>query len=98
MATTFTSNTYDGRYLRLSITESTNAKTNKSTLSWTLTSAGGSVNYYSIGETTITINGTQVYHKAQTAWDDKVFPAAKGSTSGTIDVTHLSDGTKSITL
>ena len=96
MATTYTSNTYDGRKLTLTINETTNAKTNKSTLAWTLSSSGGSANYYTIGETTITINGTQVYHKAQTDWSAKVFPAAKGSTSGTIDVTHNSDGTKSI--
>lgn len=89
---------YEGRYLQLTITESVNAKTNQSTLSWTLQSIGGSVNYYTVDETTVTINGTQVYHKARTNWDAKVFPAAKGSTSGTITVGHESDGSKSITV
>lgn len=98
MATVFTSNVYDGRYLQLSINETINSKTNKSTLSWTLTSTGGSSNYYTIDETTIKINGTQVYHKGETVWDDRVFPAAKGSTSGTIDVTHNTDGSKTITV
>ncbi len=93
---TFTSASYDGRYLQLSISESVNVASNKSTLTWTLTSAGGASAYYTIDDTTVTINGTQVYYKARTAWDDRVFPAAKGSVSGTLDVTHNSDGTKSV--
>lgn len=93
---TFTSDSYDGRYLQLSITESVNVAANTSTLTWTLTSAGGSANYYTIDATTVTINGTTVYSKARTSWEDKVFPAAKGSVSGTITVSHNSDGTKSV--
>lgn len=95
---TYTSNNYDGRYLQLSITETTNAISNKSTLKWVLTSAGGAAQYYTIGATTVTINGTTVYSKGQTDWSAKVFPAAKGSVSGTIDVPHNSDGSKSITV
>lgn len=75
---TFTSASYDGRYLQLSISESVNVASNKSTLTWTLTSAGGASSYYTIDDTTVIINGTQVYYKARTAWDDRVFPAAKG--------------------
>lgn len=89
---------YEGRYLQLTITETVNVAANTSTLNWTLTSAGGSVNYYTVDATTVTINGTQVYYKARTAWDAKVFPAAKGSTSGSITVAHNSDGKKSITV
>lgn len=95
---TWKSNTYDGRYLQLTITESVNVAANTSTLTWTLQSIGGAANYYTVDETTVTINGTQVYHKARTYWDEKVFPAAKGSTSGTITVAHGSDGKKSITV
>lgn len=93
---TFTSDSYDGRYLQLTITESVNVAANTSTLTWTLTSAGGSASYYTIDATTVTINGTTVYSKARTSWDDRVFPAAKGSVSGTITVAHNSDGTKSV--
>lgn len=93
---TFTSDSYDGRYLQLTITESVNVAANTSTLTWTLTSAGGSASYYTIDATTVTINGTTVYSKARTSWDDRVFPAAKGSVSGTITVEHNSDGTKSV--
>lgn len=94
MAWSYTSNTYDGRYLRLDISETVNKSSNSSTLTWTLTSAGGSVNYYTIGTTTVTINGTQVYYKAQTGWSTQTFPAAKGSTSGTLTIKHNADGTK----
>ncbi len=95
---TFKSNSYKGRYLQLTITESVNVKANTSTLTWTLQCLGGSVNYYSTAPTTVTINGTVVYSKGATSWDSKVFPAAKGSTSGTITVAHGSDGKKSITV
>ena len=91
---TFTSNTYDGRYLQLTITESVDVPSNTSTLTWTLTSAGGSAVYYTIDETIITINGVTVYSKARTNWEDRVFPAAKGSVSGSLPVVHNSDGTK----
>lgn len=95
---TWTSASYEGRYLQLTITETVNTVANTSTLSWTLTSAGGSVNYYTVGPTTVTINGTQVYYKARTSWDTKAFPAAKGSTSGSLIVSHDSSGKKSITV
>ena len=95
---TFKSNSYEGRYLQLDITESVNVKANTSTLTWTLQCLGGSVNYYSTAPTTVTINGTVVYSKGATSWDSKAFPAAKGSTSGTITVAHGSDGKKSITV
>lgn len=95
---TFTSNKYDGRYMQLTITESVNVAANTSTLSWTLQSIGGAVSYYSTEATTVTINGTTVYSKAFTGWSSKVFPAAKGSTSGTITVAHNSDGKKSISV
>lgn len=95
---TFTSNTYDGRYLQLTITESVDVPSNTSTLTWTLTSAGGSAIYYTIDETIITINGITVYSKARTNWEDRVFPAAKGSVSGSLPVVHNSDGTKTATV
>lgn len=94
----FTSKSYEGRYLKLTITESVNVVENTSTLTWVLQSLGGSVNYYTTGPTTVTINGTQVYYKARTAWSTSQFPAAKGSTSGTITVAHDSNGSKSISV
>ena len=80
------------RHMQLSISESVDAVSNTSTLYWTLSSIGGTSTYYTIDATTVTINGTNVYYKARTAWDDRVFPAAKGSVSGSISVPHNSDG------
>lgn len=91
---TWKSAAYDGRYLQLDISESVNVVGNSSTLSWTLTSTGGASTYYTIDTTTVTINGTTVYSKDRTYWDDRVFPAKKGSVSGTITVAHNSNGSK----
>ena len=95
---TWKSAAYDGRYLQLDISESVNVGGNSSTLSWTLTSTGGASTYYTIDTTTVTINGTTVYSKGRTYWDDRVFPAKKGSVSGTITVAHDSNGSKTITV
>ena len=95
---TWRSDAYDGRYLELSVSESVDIINNTSTLYWTLTSAGGSSAYYTIAETTVTINGEQVYHKARTDYTARTFPAAKGSTSGSVTVAHDSDGSKSISV
>ena len=100
MASTFTltSGSYDGRYMELVCTQTKDVANNKSTISWTLHSKGGNSNYYSTGPTSVTINGSQVYYLARKAWDSKVFPAAKGSASGTLTVDHNSDGSKSISV
>ena len=100
MASTFTltSSSYGGRYLQLSCSQTRDIATNKSTISWTLSSIGGSVNYYSTGPTTVIINGTQVYYKERVSYSKEVFPAKKGSVSGTIVVDHEPLGNKSISV
>ena len=95
---TLTSSAYQGRYMELVCTQTKDIATNKSTISWTLSSKGGSSTYYSVGPTSVTINGTQVYYLARKNWDTYVFPAAKGSTSGTLVVDHGTDGSKSISV
>lgn len=99
MASTFyleSKKKYNGRYLYLSCTQEKNIAGNKSVIRWTLVSEGGSSNYYDIGPTTVTINGNQVYHKERVSWDTKVFPASKGSVSGTLEVEHDALGNKTI--
>lgn len=98
MAKTFTltSDAYSGRYMQLSCTQTTDIANNKSTINWTLSSLGGSSNYYQTGPTTVTIAGSQVYYCKQMAWDTKVFPAAKGSVSGSLVVNHDDSGNKTI--
>ena len=97
MATTFTlqSTSYDGRYLKLTCSQTKNVAANTSTITWKLESLGGTYNYYSTGPTTLTIGGTQVYSSSR-AYD--TFPGSKGSTSGTLTVNHNADGSKSLAI
>ncbi len=90
------SNSYDGRYLQLDCVQSTNIATNKSTISWTLSSLGGNSNNYSTGPTSVYINGTLVYNSNRVNHTEAVFPATKGTKSGTTIVEHSGDGTKTI--
>lgn len=99
MANTFTlkSSSYDGRYMELVCTQTpSDSNNNYSTINWTLTTKGGSVNYYSTGPTKVIINGQTVYSLSRVAWDSYKFPAKKGSVSGTLTVAHENDGYKSI--
>ena len=100
MASTFTlkSEAYDGRYMQLTCTQEIDTANNKSIITWVLSSVGGTNNFYSTGPTAIYINGTNVYYKDRVNWDAKVFPAAKGSVSDTIEVAHTDDGSKTITV
>lgn len=85
---------YDGRYLKLTVTEeSYSIADNTSTVKWVLESLGGNSNYYNIYEAKVTINDSVVYGPTSKTWDTRVFPAAKGSTSGTIVIPHNADGT-----
>ena len=96
--TLYSANSYQGRKLRLYCTSTINIADNTSTISWTLYSEGGSSNYYTTGPTTVNINGVEVYYKGQVGWNQKIFPAAKGSVSGSLTVSHNSDGKKSISV
>jgi hypothetical protein len=99
MANTITLQTskYDGRYMKLTCTQTSNGSIkNSSTISWTLEVLGGNSLYYSTGPTKVVINGTTVYSKARTGFSSEVFPVKKGSVTGTIEVPHNEDGTKSI--
>lgn len=100
MAASFslTSGSYQGRTLKLSCTQTKDIANNKSVINWTLTSAGGESNYYTTGPTKVYINGTEVYSKGRTDWSAKTFPAAKGSVSGSLTVSHNNDGNKSISV
>ena len=93
---TIDSESYDGRFLRLTCIQEKVVDTNSSNIHWTLYSLGGNVNYYSTGPTSVKINGTEVYAKTIVAWDLHAFPAAKGQVSGTITVNHNEDGSKTI--
>ena len=85
---------YDGRYLKLTVyEESYSIANNTSTVRWTLESIGGAVNYYTIYNWGVWVNGQTIYGSQTTAWNSYAFPAATGSTTGTITVNHNADGT-----
>ena len=98
MARTFTltSEAYQGRYMQLYCEQVADIANNRSTINWTLTVAGGESSYYATGPTTVTIAGKQVYYCQMMSWTTKVFPAAKGSTSGSITVDHDANGNTTI--
>lgn len=75
---TFKSNKYGGRQLRLEVwQDGGNCK-------WALYSEGGSSDFYSVYNLSISIAGKKVYNPGTVRWDEKVFPAAKGSKSGSV--------------
>lgn len=85
---------YDGRYLKLTVVEeSTSIETNTSTLRWTLESIGGSVPWYTIYNWGVTIGDQEIYPIKTTSYNTGVFPASKGSRTGTVTIVHNDDGT-----
>ena len=87
---------YGGRYLKLTVTQKKGtSEQNYSTINWTLESIGGSVNYYTIYNYGVWIDGTQRYDGSGLKtkdWTSEEFPAAKGSTSGSFIKYHNADG------
>ena len=84
---------YDGRHLKVSWTATQDIATNKSTISWTLSAAGGDDSYYYDGPITVKIAGSTVYSKEGRT------KRYKGTiTSGTKTLSHGTDGTKSFSI
>lgn len=93
---TLTSKAYDGRCLEVTCQQIPNVAENTSLLCWTLTVKGGASSYYSTGPTTLLIAGQQVYYSKRKSYSTKVFPAAKGSISGSLTVAHNEDGSLTV--
>lgn len=86
---------YDWRIV-LNWTATQNIANNKSTISWNIkcsTSEGGSV---TVGEIRATINGTEVFYRPTS--DRSYCSNNTQIASGTIDVPHNNDGTKSVSM
>ena len=79
---TFYSNNYGGRQLRLEVWQ------DGGYLKWALYSEGGSTDFYTIYNLSISIAGQNVYSPGTVGWNSKAFPAAKGSTGGSVWVGH----------
>ena len=97
MASTFTlkSHSYGGRYIQVECSQAKDIANNRSPITWKISSIGGSVNYYT-SSVSLSIGGTVVYNSGRVEWDTERFPAAKGSTSGTINIKHDDYGNKKI--
>ena len=89
------SNGYDWRIV-LNWTATQSITNNKSTISWNIkcsTSQGG---YVVVGEVRATINGTEVFYRPTS--DRSNCSNGTQIASGTIDVPHNNDGTKSVAM
>lgn len=85
---------YEGRYLKLTVTETeTSIENNTSTITWLFESIGGSSPYYTIYNWSVKVAGQQIYEKTTTTWSTEKFPAKKGSKTGTLTIKHKADGT-----
>lgn len=83
---------YEGRYYQLSWTATQDTATNKSKIAWTLKAVGGSSSWYAERTLKVVIAGTTVFSKT-----DRVERYAGTIKTGTIELTHNSDGAKSFT-
>ena len=84
------------RTFTLTVTESSyNSISNTSVVAWTLTASGSGTWYDSY--LYASVNGTVVFN-ASKGWSSGEFPAATGSRSGTMTISHGSDGKKTISL
>ena len=91
---------YDGRYLKLTLTETeTSIENNTSTIYWKFESIGGSSSYYTIYNYGVYINGSQVYDGTSgdktKNYSNHSLPVTKGSKDGYVTITHNADGTAS---
>lgn len=88
------SNSYDGRQMSLTVTQTKGTSSqNYSTINWTLEVYGGSTPFYSTGPTEVWIDGVMRWNAPRKKWDTRVFPAAVGSVSGSFIKYHNNDGT-----
>lgn len=83
---------YKTRYMYVTCEQVKNISANTSTINWTITVTGGLNNYYDTGATTLTIGGQQAYYMRRVVWNEYIFPAAKGSVSGSVTIPHDENG------
>lgn len=86
-------NGYEGRYYTVSWSASQSVANNTSTISWTLSCAGGSSSWYAERTLVVTVAGKTVVNKA-----DRVTRYAGNIASGSVTVSHASNGTGSFSI
>lgn len=83
-------NAHDGRYLKVSWSGVQDVAANKTTVSWTINAIGGNDGWYTTGPVKLRINGSWVYWN-----DERIDMRTTWSASGSVDIPHNEDGTKS---
>ena len=86
----FDTSSYSGRYYTFSWTATQDTATNKSTISWKLEAKGGSSSWYAERTVKVVIAGTEAWSKTDNVRRYKGVVA-----TGTTDITHNTNGTKS---
>ena len=86
---TFYSNKFEGRVLRLDVTQSGGYA------NWKLTCSGGATDFYTVYNVEIKINNKTVYNPGTVTYTTQKFPAAKGSISGQV---WIGNGTQNKTI
>ena len=86
-------NGYEGRYYTVSWSASQSVANNTSTISWTLSCAGGSSSWYAERTLVVSVAGKTVVNKA-----DRVTRYAGTIASGSVTVSHASNGTGSFSI
>ena len=94
------SNSLYGRYVQFLCEQTAvNPVTNKSTVKWTLATKGANGSSVSVSAITCKVNGVTVVSYGRTPYTTHTFPAyGEQSVSGTTEIQHNSDGTKSVTV
>lgn len=86
-------NSYNGRYYQLSWTATQSVSDNTSTISWTLSAAGGAVSWYAERTVKVIIDGSTAYSKT-----DYVERRTGTVKTGTVTLSHDTNGDKSFSI
>lgn len=92
----FNTTDYNGRYLTLSWTETSQSLLdNTTTISWTLTGQGTTGSYYyTVQNITVIIDGVTVYNYPKSEGQKKLYSGVTTLATGATTITHGSDGSK----
>lgn len=92
----FNTTDYNGRYLTLSWTETSQSLLdNATTISWTLSGQGTTGSYYyTVQNITVIIDGVTVYDYPKSEGQKKLYSGVTTLATGTMTIAHGSDGSK----
>ncbi len=91
---TVTTSSYDGRYYYVTWSATQSTANNTSTISWSLSCAGGNSSWYAERTLNVSIDGTSVYSKTSRVQRY----ATTGIASGSVTLSHNTDGSRSFVI